>query len=185
MTELDNFFRYDTPLNDIDQEYFIYPGNPVTPTQPNELSSSSAESLSSSSNVEISSSSSVEVEPFWDEGTSFPTPSSIFFDSSTEFIYGTCTDTIIKTKINGDGLITYGGIEYFYYCTGIFFDSSTEFIYICDRDNCRIVKTKINGIGRTVFGSYGSGVNQFNAHALFFMILLQNLFIYVIVTIIE
>ncbi len=41
------------------------------------------------------------------------------------------------------------------------YDPATGYYYISDYSNNRIIKTKIDGTGWTVYGSYGSGVGQF------------------------
>ena len=95
-------------------------------------------------------------------------PRDVYYDSSSEFIYyvDTFYDRIVKTKIDGSNVTTFGssgsGTNQFDDPEGIYYDSSSEFIYILDTGNYRIVKTKIDGSGWSTFGSYGSGTNQFD-----------------------
>ena len=49
----------------------------------------------------------------------------------------------------------------FYYNRKIFYDSASAYYYISDYYNHRIIKTKIDGTGWTVLGSFGNGIDQF------------------------
>lgn len=85
----------------------------------------------------------------------------VYYDSASEFIYGvSANDRINKKKIDGSGAVSYGtngsGVGQFADPSGIWYDSASEFIYIADKDNNRIVKTKIDGTGWTVLGGFSS-----------------------------
>lgn len=97
----------------------------------------------------------------------FKSPSGVFYDSSSEYLYIADGNNhrLVKTKIDGTGWTTYGssgsGTGQFNYPRGIFYDSSSDYIYVADSSNARLVKTKIDGTGWTIYGSSGSGTGQF------------------------
>ena len=81
---------------------------------------------------------------------------SLFYDNIEDFIYLTeyepgRIDRIRKINMDGEGPPPYGepgrGVGQFYNPKGISYDKDTGFIYVADRDNGRIVRTKIDGTG--------------------------------------
>lgn len=46
--------------------------------------------------------------------------------------------------------------------SGIAYDPATQYIYTADRQNHRIIKTKIDGTDWTTFGHYGTGTGEFS-----------------------
>ena len=86
----------------------------------------------------------------------FSSPSGIYYDSASGYIYVADYQRIVKTKINGDGWTTYGsggsGKGQFNFPTTIYYAS--EYIYVADGGNDRIVKTKIDGTGWTTLEGF-------------------------------
>ncbi len=95
----------------------------------------------------------------------------ISYDSSTGTVWvaqGSNTAQSYSQIIGftmGGGWTSYGssgsGAGNFSTPSAVYYDQPSGYLYIADKDNERIVKTKIDGTGWTTYGSSGSGVGQF------------------------